>query len=116
MRHATAARPDRQCPEINCYQKTCCLGKRYDGCWECANLTARTEGMYAEKQKVFSISDYYGFLFPYVSVNWLGACLTEIENQFILSIFARELVEDKSLRVMHTRRRQEKVHPTRDGK
>jgi hypothetical protein len=60
----------------------------------------RPEAIYAEKQKVFSISDFNGFLFPYITANWLAACITEIENQFIWSFIEKELWADSGFPYM----------------
>jgi hypothetical protein len=52
-------RCDRNCSDAGCFQKQCCETKNLAGCWECDDIYACEEGIYAQggysKVKAFAI-------------------------------------------------------------
>lgn len=49
----------RNCSPTGCYQVKCCLGKGFDGCWECDKIYDCREGIYSAdnspKVKAFAV-------------------------------------------------------------
>jgi hypothetical protein len=56
---STNSRCDVDLSDEGCYQKNCCLKKGFDGCWQCAELSACERGIYSlgnfSKIKAFAI-------------------------------------------------------------
>ena len=56
----TNNRCDRDCSDVGCFQKNCCVKKGFSGCWECDALESCVEGIYAQgdrsKVKAFAIA------------------------------------------------------------
>ncbi len=52
-------RCERNCADEGCFQKECCTRAGRDGCWECDQLPACTQGIYAQgpmsKIKAFAL-------------------------------------------------------------
>lgn len=52
-------RCERNCSDEGCYQKICCERQAFDGCWQCAELSACEQGIYAQgdysKVKAFAL-------------------------------------------------------------